>query len=103
MATLYIAVIISGERQKRSTNVQHTKRLSSESTQVQNVTVRVPINIALVKYWGKSDEAQMLPLNDSLSVTIDELCATTSVSIEQCTKTPVDRVTINNKVRGACE
>ena len=41
----------------------------------------------------------MLPLNDSLSVTIGELCATTSVSIERCSRTSVDKVTINNKVR----
>ena len=30
-----------------------------------------PINIAVIKYWGKRDEALMLPANGSLSVTID--------------------------------
>lgn len=30
-----------------------------------------PINIALIKYWGKSDEEQILPINNSLSVTLD--------------------------------
>ena len=30
-----------------------------------------PINIAVIKYWGKRNEALMLPANGSLSVTID--------------------------------
>lgn len=35
------------------------------------VTVKAPINIALIKYWGKSDEDQVIPCNDSISMTID--------------------------------
>lgn len=30
-----------------------------------------PINIALVKYWGKVDEHLIIPANSSLSITID--------------------------------
>lgn len=46
-------------------------------------TARAPVNIAVVKYWGKADEALKIPINDSLSGTlsIDEMCATTSVAI----------------------
>jgi len=36
-------------------------------------------NIALVKYWGKRDEALVLPHNSSLSITIAPLTVTTTV------------------------
>lgn len=36
-------------------------------------------NIALIKYWGKRDEERILPANGSLSMTLDGLCATTTV------------------------
>ena len=35
-----------------------------------SVTVRTPINIALIKYWGKRDEERNLPTNSSLSLTL---------------------------------
>lgn len=47
------------------------------------VTAKAPVNIAVIKYWGKANELLKLPINDSLSGTlgIDEMCATTSVAI----------------------
>ncbi|CAG9130638.1 unnamed protein product [Plutella xylostella] len=46
------------------------------------VTVVAPVNIAVIKYWGKRDEELILPLNDSVSATLDTsvMCAKTSVS-----------------------
>jgi len=35
------------------------------------VTVEVPSNIALVKYWGKRDPERQWPANDSLSMTLN--------------------------------
>lgn len=47
------------------------------------LTAKAPVNIALIKYWGKSDEDLKIPINDSLSGTlsIDHMCATTSVAL----------------------
>jgi diphosphomevalonate decarboxylase len=37
-------------------------------------------NIALIKYWGKADFAENIPLNDSVSMTLSEAITTTTVS-----------------------
>lgn len=46
-------------------------------------TARAHTNIALVKYWGKRDDALMLPQTDSLSLTLDEFYTTTTVNFNQ--------------------
>jgi diphosphomevalonate decarboxylase len=38
------------------------------------IVARAPSNIAIVKYMGKSDTAENLPANSSLSMTLDKLC-----------------------------
>ncbi|EJD75700.1 hypothetical protein LOAG_17225 [Loa loa] len=60
---------------------------------VQEVKVVAPINIALVKYWGKRNEDLMLPLNDSISLSINDLCAKTRIRIGPSIKK--DSVLIN--------
>ena len=39
-------------------------------------------NIALIKYWGKRDEEQVLPVAGSLSMTLDAFPTTTTVTLE---------------------
>lgn len=48
----------------------------------QTATARAHTNIALVKYWGKRDEALFLPQNGSLSLTLDALFTTTTVHFD---------------------
>ena len=48
-----------------------------------SLTASSPINIALVKYWGKVHEELIIPANSSLSITIDQtdLCSLTEVKL----------------------
>eukprot|EP00897_Mesotaenium_endlicherianum_P004326 jgi/Mesen1/3921/ME000209S02931 len=62
------------------------------------VTARAPSNIAVIKYWGKRNNELILPLNSSLSVTLDpdHLAATTTVAVSESFKE--DRLWLNGKV-----
>lgn len=57
-------------------------------------------NIALVKYWGKRDEALILPHQSSLSVTLAPLSVTTTV---EWGAFPEDTVELNGKVAQGSE
>ncbi|KAH8339638.1 hypothetical protein KR074_002918 [Drosophila pseudoananassae] len=47
-----------------------------------SVTCVAPVNIALIKYWGKRNEDLILPINDSVSMTLSttELCTKTTIT-----------------------
>lgn len=45
--------------------------------------VRAYTNIALIKYWGKRDDALILPTSSSLSLTLDAFYTETSVSFDE--------------------
>lgn len=38
---------------------------------MKSITARAPINIALIKYWGKKDGIEVLPFQPSLSLSLD--------------------------------
>ncbi|KAJ3414591.1 diphosphomevalonate decarboxylase [Chytridiales sp. JEL 0842] len=50
---------------------------------IREVTCSAPVNIAVIKYWGKRDPALLLPTNPSLSVTLsqDDLQSRTTVRV----------------------
>ncbi|GAA0594216.1 diphosphomevalonate decarboxylase [Virgibacillus siamensis] len=45
-------------------------------------TAKAHTNIALIKYWGKRDESLILPMNNSLSLTLDGFYTTTTVEFK---------------------
>ena len=49
------------------------------------VTCESAPNIALIKYWGKKNESLILPLNGSISITLDRsvLCTKTSILLSR--------------------
>ncbi|KAG8189626.1 hypothetical protein JTE90_009557 [Oedothorax gibbosus] len=62
-------------------------------------TAVAPVNIAVIKYWGKRDESLILPVNDSVSVTLskNEMCAKTTVAYSKHFEE--DRLWLNGKVQ----
>lgn len=66
-------------------------------------TARAPSNIAVIKYWGKRDEKLILPINSSISVTLDpeHLSATTTVAASPAFES--DRLWLNGKVSGCAQ
>ena len=62
-----------------------------------SVTCIAPINIAVVKYWGKADEKYNIPLNPSLSITLDsnDLCTKTTVRFDESLED--DQLWLNGK------
>ncbi len=58
-------------------------------------------NIALIKYWGKTDTKLALPATSSLSLTLDALYTTTEVRIDPMLTE--DRFTLDGTVQGPRE
>ncbi len=52
-------------------------------SRMESVTAVAGANFALVKYWGKRDEALNLPAVGSISITVDSLVTATSVAFEE--------------------
>ena len=59
-------------------------------------TARAQPNIALIKYWGKSDVSRNLPAVGSISITLDTLYTTMSVEFDS--SIDEDYLTVNGAV-----
>jgi len=60
-------------------------------------TVEAPVNIALVKYWGKRDSELILPYNDSVSLTLDEKKLGTRTTIRYSASYEEDSLVLNGQ------
>jgi len=58
-------------------------------------------NIALIKYWGKRDEQLFLPMNSSLSITLDKFYTTTAVQF--CEDLKEDIFILNKNIASDAE
>eukprot|EP00461_Guttulinopsis_vulgaris_P003208 UN03209 len=61
------------------------------------VTCTAPVNIAVIKYWGKRDENLILPINSSLSGTIDQESMRSKTTIIASKEFAEDSMTLNGK------
>lgn len=66
-----------------------------------NGKARAHTNIALIKYWGKADEALIIPMNNSLSVTLDRFYTETRVTFDE--KLTEDQLILNGEAVNAKE
>lgn len=62
------------------------------------VIVKAPINIALIKYWGKVDEDQVIPCNDSISMTIDSSELLTITTVQADPNLDEDQFVLNGQI-----
>lgn len=82
-----------------STILNETKKNRITETDLMYKTGRAfaPSNIALVKYWGKTNTELNIPYTDSLSISLGKLGASTKISVLDKSKHDQDRVFLNNK------
>ncbi|KAJ2633474.1 diphosphomevalonate decarboxylase [Coemansia sp. RSA 1290] len=62
---------------------------------IYEATVTAPVNIAVIKYWGKRDSALILPTNSSLSVTLSQDHLSTRTTIRASKDFSGDRLWLN--------
>lgn len=56
-------------------------------------TAKAPANIALIKFWGKRDEALRLPMNNSISLNLSKAFTVTTVEFDEAL--PADMVELD--------
>ncbi len=62
---------------------------------MKKITAVAPSNVALIKYWGRSNEYDRLPANDNIAMNVSNLFTTTTVEFDPSLKK--DDVIINKK------
>lgn len=75
---------------RQASNITLTNKMDSFiQKKTMEITCTAPINIAVIKYWGKLDTLLITPLNSSISITLsqDSLNSKTSIRISLDSKT----------------
>lgn len=62
-----------------------------------SITVTAPVNIAVIKYWGKRDTKLYLPINSSLSGTLDQADLRTETTVSFLPEGSSDSIVLNGK------
>ncbi|MEY8644665.1 diphosphomevalonate decarboxylase [Staphylococcus arlettae] len=68
---------------------------------VKSGKARAHTNIALIKYWGKADEDLILPMNNSLSVSLERFYTETKVTFSE--SSTEDTLVLNGETVNAAE
>ena len=65
------------------------------------VKLQSPINIALVKYWGKAHDQMIIPTNNSISLTVNkaQLCSRTTLTVYSVEGAPPLQIKLNGKMQ----
>ncbi|KAJ3314851.1 diphosphomevalonate decarboxylase [Boothiomyces sp. JEL0838] len=66
-------------------------------TKSKEVTCSAPVNIAVIKYWGKRNTALLLPTNSSLSLTLNQDDLRSTTTIRASPDFVSDRIWLNGK------
>ena len=65
---------------------------------IKEITCSAPVNIAVIKYWGKRDVSLLLPTNSSLSLTLSQDDLKTTTTIQTSIKFTENKIYLNGKV-----
>lgn len=63
-------------------------------------TCSAPVNIAVVKYWGKRDEKLILPVNSSLSASLNQEQLKTTTTVMASKDFEKDQMWLNGEFVG---
>ena len=63
------------------------------------VTCTAPVNIAVIKYWGKRNETLILPVNDSISVTLSSNQMNAKTTVTASPSFTEDKIWLNRELQ----
>eukprot|EP01112_Ceratiomyxa_fruticulosa_P004573 TRINITY_DN15110_c0_g1_i2.p1 TRINITY_DN15110_c0_g1~~TRINITY_DN15110_c0_g1_i2.p1 ORF type:complete len:431 (-),score=105.10 TRINITY_DN15110_c0_g1_i2:79-1314(-) len=80
-----------------SANENESGSSGSNPNKINAITCTAPVNIAVIKYWGKRDEKLILPLNSSLSGTLSQSTMRSHTSVMISTDFTEDILWLNGR------